>query len=133
MERKKLFVAIALSLFVLPGAGHTAIKQKKRGYIFSGTIVLLLILLVLQVYFASKSTMMAEVLNSGSTDVFALAQTTSGNIMQELAGPIKVYGTIFMIIYFGSVVDLIYLYKRANSPLGRWIEEQKREKNETRQ
>ncbi|MBU0505756.1 MAG: hypothetical protein ABII18_10810 [bacterium] len=113
MTQKTLIKAILLNVFVLPGAGHAVFKKKLRGAAFGAAILLLLVIMVIHVSSATFDAMNSVPADSAQmSEVMALSQSLTSNVMADLAPAINVYLWLFILLYLASVVDLFFIYKK---------------------
>jgi hypothetical protein len=113
ITQKTLIKALLLSLFVLPGAGHAVFKKKLRGAVFSGAVFILVVIMVLHVSSAMNESMNSVPAETAQmSEILALSQSLTSSVMVELAAALNIYIWIFILLYVGGIVDLVFLYKK---------------------
>ena len=111
MPHKKLVIAIALNLFVLPGMGHISLGLKKRGWIVA--CVVLTAVCSFLIHFAvvvnQQAKKAAEALNEYESMVDFAQVVGQGTIAQN-SDLIQIYMYVVITSLVLSMSDLLYCY-----------------------
>lgn len=112
MPLSKLIIAIAMNLFLVPGSGQAFLKHKKRGMLITAATVLLML-----VFSFHLSVMLSELMSQikFSTDLFALSQNLTQDLMQKKGAVLKIYMFLIGVVYIATVVDVILIYMNAKA------------------
>jgi hypothetical protein len=103
---EKIFISIALTLFLGPGVGHLYLRYFRRGIVIIGTT------LVVAVHLAWRA--------AGSLPAAALGQQTPSQLFQNFLashpGILTWYDAVFAAIWAFAIID-VYLISRALVPV----------------
>jgi hypothetical protein len=109
MSHFKLIIAIALNLFVMPGAGQIYFKERKRGTIFSVLAVGLLMACVFHFTYMLKQQLASVQLTPG-VDIVRLSETLSQSLWDKHENALRSYVFFLGTIYIASIVDVILIF-----------------------
>lgn len=110
MTRGKVFLAILLNLFVLPGSGQMFLKQKIKGLVIIITTIVLLCAMIFHTSYLVSS-LVADI--PFTTDFWGLAQDLTKKLLTTHGLLLKSYFGGMALMYLYAVVDLLFFSLRS--------------------
>lgn len=102
MKPKNLAIAIVLTLFALPGAGHWYIKERKRSLIFMLPTILGVLWFCYDVFTTVKAVLMTARMKDHVAEALALSQDLTPDQTPYLTG--------LLILMILACADLAWIY-----------------------
>lgn len=113
MTIQKLFIAILLNFFGLPGAGQFYLHHRRRGLILTALTVIFLLMFVLHFYDMTSAIMASHAVNGFDVkEVYDLTTVLKVDFVKSYKGILSNYLLGLMAFYLIGLVDLVYLYKK---------------------
>jgi TM2 domain-containing membrane protein YozV len=110
MTTSKIFLAILWNIFVIPGAGQVYLKYKKRGWLFTGLTVVVLVIFFIHFMTVTQQYLKGMVLTRDDlANLWEFSQNISQGILEKEIGMLKIHGSLLLLCYLGSIFDIFYL------------------------
>jgi hypothetical protein len=110
MTTVQFILAILWNIFVIPGAGQVYLKYKKRGWFFTSLTVVVLVIFFIHFMAVVQQYLKGMVLTRDDLGhLWEFSQNISQGILEKEWGMVKIYGSLLMLCYAGSIFDVFYL------------------------
>lgn len=110
MTTIQFFLAILWNIFVIPGAGQVYLRYKKRGWLFTGLTVVVLVIFFIHFMTVVQQYLKGMALSRDDlANLWEFSQNISQGILEKEMGMMKIYGSLLMLCYLGSILDIFYL------------------------
>ena len=113
MPLRKLISALALNIFVLPGAGQWSLKHKKSALFFAFLALAIITGFCFHLVGIITNDIQNVVVDQDIHNLFETATVLSANTLSKHQPLIRGYLGSLVLVYVLSFVDLILIYKES--------------------
>lgn len=112
----RLIKAILFTVFIIPGAGHFGLGQKKRGAVFMAVVIAVLVIFLFHVMFLiNRQIHQSPPVVQDAFELMNYSAKMSQQVMLDYVGVIKAYLYVLLVCYAAAIADLVVIF-RQNKP-----------------